>query len=144
MLKAPYRGSLASAKDLEGDNFLWIQVPSLGLVPQFSLCLSFLKTKVGIILIVILASQVLRAFPVAQQRKNLPAMQETQEMWVQLISGSGRSPGGGNDNLLPYSCLKNSMDRGAWWATVHRVAKSWTWLSNFTFTFRREQVCMRA
>ena len=42
-----------------------------------------------------------------------------------LIPGSGRSPGGGNDNLLQYSCLENSMDRGAWQATVHGVTKSW-------------------
>ena len=39
------------------------------------------------------------------------------------ISGSGRSPGGGNDNSVQYSCLRNPMDRGAWWATVHGVAK---------------------
>ena len=40
------------------------------------------------------------------------------------ITGSGRSPGGGNGNPLQYSCLGNPMDRGAWWATVHRVAES--------------------
>ena len=52
-----------------------------------------------------------------------------------LIPGSGRSPGEGNGNPLQCSCLENPMDRGAWWATlVHVVAKSWTWLSNFTFT----------
>ena len=39
------------------------------------------------------------------------------------IPGSGRSPGGGNCNPLQYSCLENSMDRGAWQATVHGVAK---------------------
>ena len=44
----------------------------------------------------------------------------------------GRSPGEGNGNPLQYSCLENSMDGGAWWATVHGVAKSWTQLSNFT------------
>ena len=38
--------------------------------------------------------------------------------------GSGRSPGGGHGNPLQYSCLENSMDRGAWRATVHGVAKS--------------------
>ena len=38
--------------------------------------------------------------------------------------GSGRSPGEGNGNPLQYSCLENSMDRGAWWATVHSVAES--------------------
>ena len=36
----------------------------------------------------------------------------------------GRSPGGGNGNPLQYTCLENPMDRGAWWATVHRVARS--------------------
>ena len=39
------------------------------------------------------------------------------------IPGSGRSPGEGHGNPLQYSCLENSMDRGAWWATAHRVAK---------------------
>ena len=52
-----------------------------------------------------------------------------------LIPGLGGSPGEGNGNLLQYSCLENPMDGGAWWATVHGVAKSWTWLSDFTFTF---------
>ena len=37
-----------------------------------------------------------------------------------------RSPGGGNGNLLQYACVKNSMDRGAWWAIVHGGAKSQT------------------
>ena len=46
-----------------------------------------------------------------------------------LIPGLGRSPGVGNGNLLQYSCLENSMDRGAWQATVHGVTKSWTQLS---------------
>ena len=41
------------------------------------------------------------------------------------IPESGRSPGEGNGYPLQYSCLENSMDRGAWWATVHGVAKSW-------------------
>ena len=49
---------------------------------------------------------------------------------VGSIPGSGGSPGEGNGNPLPYSCLENHMDRGAWWATVHGVAKSWTRLSN--------------
>ena len=45
-----------------------------------------------------------------------------------LIPGLGRSSGGGNGNLLQYSCLENSMDRGAWWATDHRVTKNQTGL----------------
>ena len=52
-------------------------------------------------------------------------------VWVG-IPGLGRYPGEGNGNPLQYSCLENSMDRGAWWATVHGVAKSRTQLSNFT------------
>ena len=44
------------------------------------------------------------------------------------IPGSGRSPGGGHGKPLQYSCLKNPMDRGAWWATVQRIAKSQTQL----------------
>ena len=47
---------------------------------------------------------------------------------VSLISGLGRSPGGGQGNPLQSSCLENFMDRGAWWAIVHGVAKSWTQL----------------
>ena len=43
-----------------------------------------------------------------------------------LIPGSGRSPGGRNSNPLKYSCLENSMDRGAWQPTVHRVTESQT------------------
>ena len=43
-----------------------------------------------------------------------------------LIPGSGRSPGEGNGNPLQYSCLENSMDGGAWWATVHGISKSQT------------------
>ena len=43
--------------------------------------------------------------------------------------------GGGNGTPLQHSCLENPMDGGAWWAAVHGVAKSWTRLSDFTFTF---------
>ena len=46
------------------------------------------------------------------------------------IPGLGRSPGEGNGNPLQYSCLENPMDRGAWRAAVHGVAKSQTQLSN--------------
>ena len=63
--------------------------------------------------------------------KNLPANAEDITD-TGSIPGLGRSPGGGHGNPLQYSCLENPMDRGAWWATVHRVAKSQTqvkWLS---------------
>ena len=58
----------------------------------------------------------------AWQIKNLPA--NTGD--AGLIPGSGRSPGGGNGNLVQYSCLKNPMDGGAWRAAVQRVTKSRT------------------
>ena len=48
------------------------------------------------------------------------------------IPGPGRSPGGGHGNPLHYPCLENSMDRGAWWAIVHRVAKSLTQLKQLS------------
>ena len=46
------------------------------------------------------------------------------------IPGLGRSPGGGHGNPLQYSCQENPMDRGAWWATVHRDTKGWTGLKH--------------
>ena len=63
--------------------------------------------------------------------KNLPANAEdiTDKS---SISGSGRSPGGEHGNPLQYSCLENPMDREAWWAVVHRVAKSQTQLKQFS------------
>ena len=54
---------------------------------------------------------------------------------VFLISQSRKKYGEGNGTPLQYSCLENPMDRGAWWAAVHGVAKSRTQLSDFTFTF---------
>ena len=45
---------------------------------------------------------------------------------VGSFPGSGRSPREGNGNPLQYSCLENPTDKGAWWATVHGVAKNWT------------------
>ena len=59
------------------------------------------------------------------------AMQETRGS----IPGLGRSPREGNGNPLQYSYLKNSIDRGAWWATVHGVTKSRTRLSGFTLQY---------
>ena len=52
-------------------------------------------------------------------------------IWLSITHISGE----GNGTPLQYSCLENPMDRGAWWAAVHGVAKSWTRLSDFTFTF---------
>ena len=60
-----------------------------------------------------------RGFPGGSVVKNLPANARD----TGLIPGSGRSPRRGNGNPLQYSCWKNPMDRGAWWATVHGVTK---------------------
>ena len=65
-------------------------------------------------------------FPGGTVVKNLPADSRD----AGLIPGSGRSPGGGNGNPLQYSCLEISIEREAFQATVLRVAKSWTGLSN--------------
>ena len=55
--------------------------------------------------------------------KNVPAIAgDVRDMGS--ILRSGISPGGGSSNPLQYSCVENPMDRGAWWATVHGVAKS--------------------
>ena len=63
--------------------------------------------------------------------KNLPAnAREARD--AGSIPGLGRSPGGGHGNPLQYSCLENPMDRGAWWATVHGVAKSRTQLKRLS------------
>ena len=67
-----------------------------------------------------------RGFPGGSVVKNPPANAGD----LGSIPGSRRSPGGGNGNPLQYSCPGNPVDRGAWWATVHGVAKSWTQLSN--------------
>ena len=65
------------------------------------------------------------ASQVALVIKNLPT--NTGDLRVAgLIPMSGRSPGGGHGDPLQYSCLEKPMDRGAWWATVHRVAQSQT------------------
>ena len=68
---------------------------------------------------------------VAQRMKHLPTIAGDPGS----ITGSGRSSREGNGNPLQDSCLENPMDGGAWWAIVHRVAKSPTRLSDFTFFY---------
>ena len=65
-------------------------------------------------------------FPSGPVVKNLPANAGDPDS----IPGLGRCPRGGNGNPLQYPHLENPMDRGAWWATVHGVTKSWTWLTD--------------
>ena len=68
----------------------------------------------------------LLGFPASSVLKNPPANAGN----TGLIPGLGRSPGEGNGNPLQFSCLRNPMRRGAWWATVRGVTKSQTRLSN--------------
>ena len=70
------------------------------------------------------------ASQVALVVKNPPAnAEDARDMGS--IPRSERSPREGNGNWLQYSCLENSMDKGAWWATVYRVIRNWTQLSNW-------------
>ena len=64
-----------------------------------------------------------RGFPGGASGKILPANSGDSKD-LGSVPGLGRSPGGGNGNPLQYSCVENSMDRGAWWATVHGTTKS--------------------
>ena len=106
-----------------------------GYIAGFSTCsLCRLAAALGLVL----STQIQSCFGsvywrplMAQQVKNPPAMQETQ---VPSLGQEGPSAGG-NGNSLRYSCLKNPMDKGAWWATVQRVAKCRTWLSEKTHTY---------
>ena len=62
----------------------------------------------------------------AQTVKNLQHERPGFDPWVEKI------PGEGNGYPFHYSCLENPMHRGAWWSTVHRVTKSWTWLKQMS------------
>ena len=75
-----------------------------------------------------LVFQKIGASPMVQQVKNPPAVQETQETWVQSLGQE--DPLEEHGSPLQYSFLENLMDRGAWWATIQRAGKNWTCLSN--------------
>ena len=68
---------------------------------------------------------------VAQMVKHLP------EIWETQVRSLGQEEGEGIGNPIQYPCLENPMDRGVWYATVPGVAKSWTWLSDFTFPYKQ-------
>jgi len=78
-------------------------------------------------------------FPGAASDKE-PTYQCRRHRHVDPIPGSGRSLGGEHGNPLLYFCLGNPMDRGAWQDTVHRVAKSWTWLKWLSMRTHRVKV----
>ena len=82
-----------------------------------------------------------KGFPDGPVVKSLP-MNAGDIRDVSSVPGWGRSPGGGHGNPLQYSCLESPMDRGAWWATLHRVAESRTqlkWLNTHAHTEAQNQ-----
>ena len=95
----------------------WIKVPSC----STSICLSSIGFWV--------ASNQIWVLLELQHLLWLNGKEPACQAWDEdSIPGSGRSPGEGNGNPLQYSCLGNPTDRGAWWAAIHGVAKSRTWL----------------
>ena len=81
--------------------------------------------------------QSMPSFPSGSVVKNPPANAGDTD-W---IPGSGRYPGEGSGNSFQYSCLGNPVDREAWWATIHGVAKSQTQLSDQTTTIQSMSAC---
>ena len=79
--------------------------------------------------------QAAEGFQIDQEGLGIPVFEASSVFMKEAGRGGerrGRGPGEGNGTPLQYSCLGNPMDRGAWWATVHRVAKNRTRLSDFT------------
>ena len=124
----PSPGDLPNPRDQTG-----IMSPALTgrFFTNYSICLSFILHICKIIFTIIL---ILYGFPGGPSGKNTPAnaggLREAYS-----TPGLGRSPGEGNSNLLQYSCLENSMDGGAYRATVHGVSKSQTQLITHTHTY---------
>ena len=71
-------------------------------------------------------------FPGAASGKEFTCADAGDRRDMGSVPGLGRSPGGGHGNPSQYSCLENPMDKGAWWATVHRVTESQTWLKRLS------------
>ena len=106
-------------------NFSQLSALSLFFLPRFALLKLISQMRNDLLLQLLFANE----------NKGFPGGSDSKESACNagdlgLIPGSGRSPGGGNGNLLQYSCLENPMDRGACWATVHGVVKSQTGLSD--------------
>ena len=107
----------------------WVTNTTLVEIPHILMIPNYQENTLGFLDKVKLHLLLLKGFPGGSVVKNLPANAEDEGDWGS-ISGSGKCPGGGNGNLLQYSCLGNPMDRRAWRATVHGVTKSQTRLSD--------------
>ena len=96
-------------------------------IPSDHLCVFFQLIQLGLNRIEGCLAFILGAFVMTIVVKNMPTNAEYLRD-ADLIPGSGRSPGGRHSNSVQDSGLENPMDRGAWRATVHRIANSWTQL----------------
>ena len=102
---------------------LWLFTPLLAKLLLFCLYWSFPFPKEGVESLSFYRSQFTPSCILGGLPRWLSGKESRDVGDAGLIPGSGRSPGGGNGNPLQYSHLKNSMDRGAWWATVQGVTK---------------------
>jgi len=122
--------TMLASNTQQSDSILYTRLPTHTFFNIFSiiqdiecssLCHTVASCCLSVFYIVVYVN--LRASQVALVVKNTPASKEDIRD-VGSSPGLGRSPGGGHGNPLQYSCLENPMDRGAWWATIHGVAKS--------------------
>ena len=97
---------------------------------EIIICLKYITTTERCYVITVMNTMVNTSSPSDSVVKKLPVIAATGN--TGSIPGWGRSPGEGNGYPLQYSCLENSMHRGAWQATVHGVTKIWTQLSTYT------------
>ena len=109
----------------------WIHHSPFSFFQAAALCIVIFAAPAQILPLLILSTLYQGASQVALLVTNLPA-DVTDVRDTGSIPGSGRPAGGGKHNSLQYSCLENPTDRGAWWATVHRVTKSQTWLKRLS------------
>ena len=112
---------------------IWFFVTPWYAAPQASLSITSSQSPLRMYVDTVNSLGCTQASQVAPVVKNSPANAGGSRD-DSLIPGSGRAPGVGNGNPLQYSCLGNPKDREAWWATVHRVAKSWHNLSDLACT----------
>ena len=96
------------------------------LTPCFMVSITSFSWNIYFVLWLFMINMAIMGFPCGSDNKESTCKVED----LGLISGLGKSTWGGHGNPLQYSCLENPVDREAWWATVQRVAKSWTWLSD--------------
>ena len=106
-------------------------------------CFSLWRWGLGVIYIKLCMLRLWR-IPWTEEPGRLQSRVAQSQTWLKRLSTNVCSdfPGEGNGNPLQYSCLENPMDRGAWWATVHGVAKSQTRLSDFTFMLRLKPISL--